>query len=276
MDTQFSDIRVFYVDKKVIEAVGPVVHTDKNGFFYCKKGTLRLILDDNIYEIHEGDIYIYPPFSVTYIDRISDKLEGVVGMAEFDFVLTALTSITDTGTHAFIREHPCISLSASQRHELEELIDIINRTEATPQDGVKYKLRSALAQAICYEIVDAFLSCNHIQPVKQTRKDKIVQNFLLDVHKYFRENRNVSFYAEKQYLTPRYFSTIIKAKSGKSPNEWITFSVMAEAKRLLADPNISIKEITDKLNFPNQSFFGRYFKHHTGFSPSEYRAKKVL
>lgn len=276
MDTQLPHIGVFDVDKKIIESIGPVVHSGKNGFFYCKKGTLRLILDDNIYEIQEGDIYIYPPFSLTYIDRISDSLEGVVGMADFDFVLSALSSITDTGTHTFIREHPCISLNTSQRYELEELIDIVKRRETAPQDSVKYKLRSALGQAICYEIVDAFLSCNHIKPVKQTRKDKIVQNFLFDVHKHFRQERNVGFYAAKQYLTPRYFATIIKSKSGKSPNEWITFSVMAEAKRLLADPQISIKEITDRLNFPNQSFFGRYFKHHTGFAPSEYRTKILL
>ena len=39
--------------------------------------------------------------------------------------------------------------------------------------------------------------------------------------------------------------------------------------------SLSLKEIADRYNFPDQSFFGRYFKKHTGMSPKEYRAKRI-
>ncbi|WP_196048231.1 helix-turn-helix domain-containing protein, partial [Parabacteroides distasonis] len=46
-----------------------------------------------------------------------------------------------------------------------------------------------------------------------------------------------------------------------------------EAKALLSSSTLSIQEISDRLNFTNQSFFGKYFKQHVGISPTEYRKK---
>ncbi|MDE6551485.1 MAG: helix-turn-helix domain-containing protein, partial [Muribaculaceae bacterium] len=59
--------------------------------------------------------------------------------------------------------------------------------------------------------------------------------------------------------------------SGRSPKEWINIRVMLEAKVLLRDPSRSIQEISEILGFPNQSFFGTFFKKMKGLSPSAYR-----
>ena len=56
-----------------------------------------------------------------------------------------------------------------------------------------------------------------------------------------------------------------------SAGEWIDSHVILEAKAMLKSSEQSIQEIADELHFANQSFFGKYFKHHTGFSPKEYR-----
>lgn len=84
--------------------------------------------------------------------------------------------------------------------------------------------------------------------------------------------RNVtSLYARMQHITPRYFSAIIKEKTGDSALQWIVRMVITEAKQLLEESDLSIKEIADQLNFPTQSFFGKYFKQYVGVSPKEYR-----
>ena len=77
-------------------------------------------------------------------------------------------------------------------------------------------------------------------------------------------------------LTPRYFATIIREKSGMSPGGWIARFVIAEAKTLLANPDNSVKEVSNRLNFPNQSFFGRYFRQNTGLTPRQYRKSLML
>ncbi|MGN0206489.1 MAG: helix-turn-helix domain-containing protein, partial [Muribaculaceae bacterium] len=57
----------------------------------------------------------------------------------------------------------------------------------------------------------------------------------------------------------------------KTPSEWIAYITMLNAKTLLKTSDKNIKEIAAELNFPEQYTFRKYFKHHTGMSPKEYR-----
>ena len=96
-------------------------------------------------------------------------------------------------------------------------------------------------------------------------------NVMLGEH--FREERSVGFYARQLCITPKYLTTLIKRISGQSVSEWIDNYVILEAKTLLKYSTMSIQEIAYYLNFPNQSFFGSYFKRNTGMSPSQYKAQ---
>jgi AraC-like DNA-binding protein len=66
---------------------------------------------------------------------------------------------------------------------------------------------------------------------------------------------------------------MVKSATGKFAIEWIDDYVMLEAKALLKSTNMTIQQISDELNFPSQSFFGKYFKRREGVSPKEYRGK---
>jgi len=83
--------------------------------------------------------------------------------------------------------------------------------------------------------------------------------------------RNVAFYADHLFLTPKHVSKVILEVSGKTPTQWIDEYVVLEAKSLLKYSNLTIQEIADYLNFSTQSVFGKYFKHKTGLSPREYK-----
>ena len=262
------------VDKASAEALGPVIHLDKNGFFYCMQGCLKLALDGRVFELRSGDMYIYPPFSQTYIGEMSDDLRGVIGMADFDFVLSALDPVANTGSHIYVRENPCISLDGEQCRRIEDLIEAVRRREGDEAGIVQMQLLPTLGKALCYEILAAYFANYPLQPLKQDRKDKIFHNFLFALHQHFRTHRDVAYYAGLQCLTPRYFTTIVRETSGRTALQWITMSVVAEAKKQLSDPNRSAKEIADSLGFSNQSFFGSYFKQYEGVSPTEFRATR--
>lgn len=79
---------------------------------------------------------------------------------------------------------------------------------------------------------------------------------MLSLFRSYRKERNVNYYAKKQHISPRYFSSIIKEKSGSSASYWIVQMVITEAKQLLESSNLSIKEVAAQLNFPTQSFLG--------------------
>lgn len=103
------------------------------------------------------------------------------------------------------------------------------------------------------------------------RTDKLFTDFVCLVEKNFRKNRRVSWYAERLNISPKYLLGIVKTASGQTPNEWIDKYVVMEVRCMLRNTTLSVKEIAEELNFPNQSFLGKYFKQHTGLSPSAYR-----
>ncbi|MBQ5395209.1 MAG: AraC family transcriptional regulator, partial [Alistipes sp.] len=108
---------------------------------------------------------------------------------------------------------------------------------------------------------------------KQGRCEVIFDDFMELLEQHCRQERNVSFYAEQLNITPKYFSSAIKEVSGKTAARWIDEAVILEAKTMLRYSEMSIQEIANALNFSTQSFFGKYFKQHTGVSPSRYKHK---
>jgi AraC-like DNA-binding protein len=99
----------------------------------------------------------------------------------------------------------------------------------------------------------------------------LANRFMELVKENFKHERQMSFYAEKFCLTPKYLSLKIRDITGKSAADWIDEYVMFEAKALLKSTDMTVLQISDELNFTSQSFFGKYFKRCTGMSPKEYR-----
>lgn len=98
-----------------------------------------------------------------------------------------------------------------------------------------------------------------------------MDRLLLLIKHYFREHRDVDFYAKKMHLSANYIYKVVKKTTGRTVTEWIEQMTITEAKTLLRDSSLSVQEIGEQLNFPSLSFFGKYFKRVAGVSPNEYR-----
>lgn len=94
------------------------------------------------------------------------------------------------------------------------------------------------------------------------------------MNQYALRERNVAFYAEHLCLTPRYLGTLIREVSDHTVMDWINEAVIQEAKILLLHSDKLVYQIADELNFPNPSFFSKFFHRMTGKTPNEYRAGK--
>ena len=108
---------------------------------------------------------------------------------------------------------------------------------------------------------------------QMTHHDILFEKFLNLVQSHYKEQRGLEFYADKLCVTSKHLSKVIKASSGKPANDWIDDHVTLEAKALLKSTNMTVEQISEELNFPSQSFFGKYFKRVTGISPREYKVK---
>ena len=259
---------------------GQIISTfNKCGIFYCQRGSVEVSLEGCHYHIKPGDVYIYMASTLVHLLHKSEDAEGIMVEVDFYYILPIVNKVINVESQLFMRKNPCVSLSGEQCAHFEYLLnnlwDRINAEDCQKENvqyqHLKLELIKSMGQTICYEILNMYFTNQPLQPLQQGKKDVVFQNFMLSLFRFYRKERDVSFYARMQHITPRYFSAIIKEKTGDSALQWIVRMVITEAKQLLEESELSIKEIADQLNFPTQSFFGKYFKQYVGVSPKEYR-----
>ncbi len=98
-----------------------------------------------------------------------------------------------------------------------------------------------------------------------------IVNFKKILSRDFKKERSIKYYADSLFTTNKYLSDQIKKYSGKPARKYIDEMVILEAKIMLQNPNLTIAQISDELHFPNQSFFGKFFKNYTDLSPLQYK-----
>lgn len=110
-----------------------------------------------------------------------------------------------------------------------------------------------------------------LEDVYPRTNSRLTDQFIQLVQNNFKKERFLDFYADRLGVSSRHLSRTMKMLTGSTAVEWIERYVILEAKVLLKSTNMSIQQISDDLNFPSQSFFGKYFKKNTGVSPKEFR-----
>ncbi len=174
-------------------------------------------------------------------------------------------------------ENPTLALTPEESRSMRGMIAQIERETRGPETHFSFDIVSGLIAATIYKVGDIMYHYLAEHPEGQNnshnRAKEYFKQFTHLLGEHFREERSVGFYARQLCITPKYLTTLIKRISGQSVSEWIDNYVILEAKTLLKYSTMSIQEIAYYLNFPNQSFFGSYFKRNTGMSPSQYKAQ---
>ena len=104
-----------------------------------------------------------------------------------------------------------------------------------------------------------------------TGQQEVCERFIALASEHFKEHRDIGFYADKLCMTNKYLSALLKQETGMTALEWIERYVVLYAKGCLSSTTMTIQEISDELDFPSQSVFGKYFKRVEGISPKAYR-----
>ena len=105
----------------------------------------------------------------------------------------------------------------------------------------------------------------------QKREKEHFNRFMKLLSENYVMHKEVNWYADKMNLTPRYLTTTIRKVSGYTVSDWLVRFIIKDAKYLLKHSDMTVQQVAYELNFPNQSFFGKYFRKHTGMSPGSYR-----
>lgn len=183
-------------------------------------------------------------------------------MVDFPYLLPSL--ITEK-----IERSPFLLLSTAEKELLtDEHKAIMRHYGLVNHPSYKEILRSLI---FVFTAETSAIYANHPVKATATHREELTEKFFRLLHDSFSTCREVTFYADQLCITPKYLARIIQQVTGHTPAYWIMDFTVREAKTLLKSTTLTVTELSERMNFPNSSFFARYFRRHTGVSPQEYR-----
>lgn len=271
---QLNNDFVIFNDLKSMPLYDSPSRIDTTIISVCLRGFTRLEINMQEYLVNPGTMIVALPDQIMQNLEISDNFLGLfiaVSREYTDEIFPKMKIILPF--YLYTREYPCISLKENDIQMLMEYYDLFWKKVEAEENTYRKDIIQGLLMAMFYEIYNLYRSFNPRKIQKKSRKEMLFDQFMRTLSKNYKKERSVNFYAKELFLTPKHLSSVVKEMSGKTAGEWIDYFVIFEAKSLLKSSQMNIQEISDELNFANQSFFGKFFKQHTGMSPKEYRRK---
>ena len=231
--------------------------------FHVSERTLLVVVPGNIIKLS--------PDNAEHLSRVS--LYFVLASKDF---LSGIHLARGNVLRASIRmwNNPCITLT-DETLSLSEDYFLLAKKILTSAKSNKQEIIRSLLTSFIYVTMDLWQEqISHGRSVENrssARVNQVFERFISLVTEYHTTERGMAFYADKLCLTPKYLSKLVKQATGRSAPEWIDDYVILEAKNMLKYSDMAIKEIVYALHFPNQSVFYKFFKAHTGQTPTEYR-----
>lgn len=272
---------VYLSDDLVIASIVPSQNTSAeypislDGFtaLIIMSGEATISIDTRNYEVKRNTIVLLSPESVVKTVRCTANAAAYVLSFSKAFVNNIQIDIS-TSLPVYMRfgKNPCLNVSQQDVDEIRQVFRLVKTMLQSDKEMYREEIIRSLFTSAFYIITELNLRDTHSE-YKQGRGEVLFEQFMELLKEYNKQERNVSFYAKQMGITPKYLSSVVKEVSGKTAARWIDESVIIEAKTMLKYSGLSIQEIAYRLNFSTQSFFGKYFKQHTGTSPSRYKRK---
>ncbi|MBO4741360.1 MAG: AraC family transcriptional regulator [Bacteroidales bacterium] len=249
-----------------------IVEIDMWACVLCVSGSCRLTLNYGDYEIQHGTLLVYQPNQRFKIEQLSDDCSGKILFVANDVVDESLSKITDLFNFMlYVQENPCVQLTEKQCEMLLRYEQLIILKTGETGNLFHKEVANNLLMAMFFELFNIY-SQNLLQKDNfKTKSDRVFERFLQCVSKNYKSERSIKFYAQEIGITPKYLSQLCFQVSGRHAGDWIDRFVIAKAKSLLLDSDLTIQQISNSLNFANQSFFGKYFRKQVGQSPGQFR-----
>lgn len=255
-----------------------VLQSEGLALLMLRRGQLKIELNLNSFELNGPALCMIHPMSrmVFYSDGIKDADLCVLYMSEKFLQNLNINFSAFTQPNIGKRPSPVQELTADEYDLLERYMQLLAMNADNPTTSqLAWNLGSSLLSALVYEM--AKIQYRRINQARgeadspHSSRMAYVQDFIKLVRAHYTAERSVAFYASKLCISPKYLSLIVKESTGRSAARWIDEFVLMEAKNLLRYSGKNIQQVAYALNFSNQSAFGKYFKHLTGMSPTEYQ-----
>lgn len=270
------------VSEKAENILPAAIKIDGMFIFMCTGSEIDININFRTAKLRVGSVMVLSPNDlIEIIGSPSSKAEGYALYLPIEFLkLLSFDSNTLDFRNINLDTSPVIQLDDDCRRLFEGYFNLLELNMTINREPSVYtrNISRSVVGAMIYQIM-AFAKVQQEAagesagkvPDNAGRRQYYVRDFMSLLQQNFRQHRSVGFYADKLFISAKYLSLIIKEATGRTATEWIDHFVILEAKNLLRYSGRNIQQIAYDLNFHNQSAFGKYFKHLTGLSPSEFR-----
>lgn len=243
----------------------------------CLEGEGELSIREKKFKFKKNSLLLLNPNQYVHSLKVVSPSRSLVIGCNVDMIQSIIPKLT--GLLSLMIHNPFESvteLTDEQAESIQEYMRVVGKKLEAPDTPIKRIKICSLMQVLLCEIIEMHYVTSDGLPKVQTRKEEIFGKFVSEVMQNFKRERSVSFYAQQLCVTPKHLSAVVKEITTHTAGELIDHYVIMEAKMMLAETTLTIQEVANELNFANQSFFGKYFKHLTGYSPSEFRKMTSL
>ncbi len=236
---------------------------------FCRQGEAEIYINQQKYRLTTGSVILVFPNQIVHYAHPTDDFELTAFAFSSQFRHEIFYSLPSDKV-SFLREHNYSLFEGETWYEMQLYIQLLELKYMDKGNLYQHELVVHACRMLFYEI------CNQSERLYRESKPnhlrwRLKDRFIALVIQSSKEHRSVDYYADKLCVTPRHLSKTIQQTISCTAKEWIDDYVILELKVTLHSTALSIQEIANEFNFPDQSYLGRYFKHHTGMSPTAYR-----
>lgn len=233
--------------------------------FLCVCGSMKCRINLSEHIAEAGDVIVVLPGSIMQILDVSDDMQT----ASLSFATDYFEAIVDVS--AEMRASPIVKLSDSDFDECINIYRMLNSRIRRCRDKSLRMIAKGYVGVACSIITNAWLNSPREVITGMSRPSDLYTRYLTKVQEDYHSHRSVRHYAEILCVTPKYLSMVVKKESGRNASDFIDELVIFEAKALLMDGSYTVQQVAEMMNFPNPSFFSRFFRKRTGLTPTAYQ-----
>ena len=275
----YSDGDIIVIDKLGVKPINENIKLDMILMVFCTKGRMQCDINEKTYMANAGDVIICLPNSYLSNYLISPDFESHIIGLSYSASQRKISLTSDAlDIFSYVAQNPIVHLDAERQVLMSKYYSMISHKINNPHGLFHKEIMHGIFQCAAFEL------CAIIAPHVEYSNDGgsmkqanlLFSKFMEMLNQNDGKTYPVKKYAEELCITPKYLSFISKSVSGKTALELIHEYTVKAIERYLKHSNLSIKEIADRLNFPNLSFFGKFTKSHLGVSPTEYRRQQSM
>ena len=271
MKTQTAN-EIFYFERPDYHPYLGKMYIPRNMMMlFIEQGTGAISINNEFYSMDADHMFfLHSRSEVMLIDATPDFKSVLIGVPA---VLTQSASLQmDISFIFLLMKKPCWELEGNMRKMAESFYTMFEYISNDLQSDAKTDLITSLFtffMSVIYETTKHTLPSD--KPKTSMTKHSLISRFgkLLRVH--IREDHRVSYYADQLFVTPKYLTQVVKSTIGITPKDIIDRMLALESLQLLKHTNHTIQQISGQLGFPDQSYFGRFFKRMFNISPIQFR-----